>query len=325
MSINVLPFEQPILELGKRIRELEDFQASRGVDLSASIRELRSRQEQLAREIYANLTPWQRVQLARHLNRPTTLDLAADILEGFVELHGDRLFADDKALVCGFGKLDSQTVLLVGHQKGRDTAERLERNWALAHAEGYRKALHKMQLAARFNIPILTFIDTAGAYPGIGAEERGVAHAIALNLHEMSRLPVPIVCTVIGEGGSGGALGIGVGDRLLMLQNTYYSVITPEGCAAILWKTAEKKEDAARALKLTPQELLELGIVDQVVPEPVCGAHNDRENTSKILKQYLIQNLNELLHIPVDILLERRYEKYRRIGFFEESIESADL
>lgn len=323
MPQNSLPFEQPIVDLEKRIRELEDFQASRGVDLSSSIKELHQRREQLAREIFSKLSPWERVQVARHLNRPTTLDLAGYILEGFVELHGDRLFADDRAIVCGFGKLNGRTVLLVGHQKGRDTTERLQRNWACAHAEGYRKALHKMKLAAKFSVPIVTFIDTPGAYPGIGAEERGVAHAIAQNLLEMSRLQVPIICTIIGEGGSGGALGIGLGDRILILQNGYYSVISPEGCAAILWRTADKKEEAAKALKLTANELLELGVVDEVVPEPVCGAHSDHETTARILRETLTRHLEELCSLHIGELVKKRHEKFRSFAYFIN--ESSDI
>ncbi|HTZ11581.1 MAG TPA: acetyl-CoA carboxylase carboxyltransferase subunit alpha, partial [Candidatus Margulisiibacteriota bacterium] len=270
-----LDFEKPILELEKKIEELKAFVSDKNIDLSSEVRRLEEKLEHLKKDTYTNLSPWQKVQLARHPKRPYTLDYIGMILADFIELHGDRSFSDDKAIVAGFAKLDNQKLLVLGHQKGRDTKENLKRNFGCAHPEGYRKALRVMQLAEQAGLPILIFIDTPGAYPGIGAEERGQSQAIALNLREMVQLRVPIIAIVIGEGGSGGALGIGVADRVCVLENAYYSVISPEGCAAILWKDGSKAPEAAEVLKLTARDLLEREIIEEIVPEPLGGAHRD--------------------------------------------------
>ena len=316
-----LDFERPILELEEKIRELKVLSASknRGLNLEQEIRQLEQKLEHARKEVYRQLTPWQRVQLARHPKRPFTLDYAQMFLPDLVELHGDRLFADDKALIGGLAKLDGIRVMVVGHQKGRDTKENLYRNFGSAHPEGYRKAIRLMQLAAKFRIPILSFVDTPGAYPGVGAEERGQAQAIAYNLREMAQLPVPIVVTVIGEGGSGGALGIGVGDRVLVMENAYYSVISPEGCAAILWKDRAKAPEAAAALKLTAQDLLGLKLIDEVVPEPLGGAHRDPAVAGEALKQAVKRNLEELRGLDPKTLVFQRHEKFRRMGLFIEA------
>ncbi|HAH19462.1 MAG: acetyl-CoA carboxylase carboxyltransferase subunit alpha [Omnitrophica WOR_2 bacterium GWF2_43_52] len=306
-----LDFERPILELERKIEELRHITKDKEV-----IKRLEQELEKKKNEIYQNLTAWQRVKIARHPRRPYTLDYIDLMLTDFCELHGDRLFSDDKAMVSGLAKLDGQKILVLGHQKGRDTKENLKRNFGCAHPEGYRKALRLMQLAQKFNVPIVTLIDTPGAYPGIGAEERGQAQAIALNLREMVLIGVPIVVVVIGEGGSGGALGIGIGDRVCVMENAYYSVISPEGCAAILWKDSAKANEAASALKLTAQELLELGIIDDIVNEPQGGAHRDAQKTAQSLKKTIKKHLDELKQIPVDILLAQRYQKFRKIGVF---------
>jgi acetyl-CoA carboxylase carboxyl transferase subunit alpha len=316
-----LDFERPILELEEKLKELKALSANRAysIDLDREIRQLEEKLNQARHEVYRNLTPWQRVQLARHPKRPYTLDYVAMLMSNFIEIHGDRLFGDDKAMVCGFAKFDGLPVMVVGHQKGRDTKENLYRNFGSAHPEGYRKALRAMQLAAKFRLPILSFIDTPGAYPGIGAEERGQAQAIAYNLREMARLPVPIVVSVIGEGGSGGALGIGVGDRILVMENAYYSVISPEGCAAILWKDRTKAPEAAEALKLSAQDLFRLGLIDEVVPEPVGGAHGDPAQAAKMLKESIQKHLKSLIHLDPKQLISQRCEKFRRMGVFLES------
>jgi acetyl-CoA carboxylase carboxyl transferase subunit alpha len=309
-----LDFEKPIIELEKKIQELKNFISDKKIDLSSELERLEDKLEHLKKETYSNLTAWQRVQLSRHPQRPYTLDYIQMLLSDFIELHGDRAFGDDKAIVCGFAKFNSQKVVVIGHQKGRDTKENLQRNFGCAHPEGYRKALRVMQLAENFNLPIIVFIDTPGAYPGIGAEERGQSQAIALNLREMSRINVPIIAIVIGEGGSGGALGIGVADRVCLLENAYYSVISPEGCAAILWKDGAKAPEAAEALKLTAQDLFKAGIIDEVIREPLGGAHRDPQETACNIKESINKNLKSLKALDKDELLKLRYKKYRDMG-----------
>lgn len=306
-----LDFERPILELERKIEELRHITADKEV-----IKRLEIELEKKKSDTYQNLTPWQKVKIARHPNRPYTLDYIAMIFTDFYELHGDRLFSEDKALIAGLARLDGEKVLVMGHQKGRDTKENLMRNFGCAHPEGYRKALRLMQLARKFGVPIITLVDTPGAYPGVGAEERGQAQAIALNLREMSDIAVPIVVAVIGEGGSGGALGIGIGDRICVMENAYYSVISPEGCAAILWKDSARAESAAEALKLTAPELLKLGIIDDIIPEPQGGAHRDPQVSGKNLKAVLKKHLQELKQIPADKLISLRYQKFRKMGAF---------
>lgn len=313
-----LDFERPILELEQKVQELKRLPASQAINMEREIRQLEEKLAEARRKVYQELTPWQRVQLARHPKRPYTLDYVERILTDFLELHGDRLFSDDKALIGGLAKLGQTRVMLVGHQKGKDTKENLYRNFGSAHPEGYRKAIRLMQMAGKFHLPVLTFIDTPGAYPGVGAEERGQAQAIAYNLREMARLPVPVICTVIGEGGSGGALGIGVGDRILVLENAYYSVISPEGCAAILWKDRTKAPEAAASLKLTAQDLLGLGLIDEIVPEPMGGAHWDLDQTAQNLKAVLEKHLRELKALSAEQLLAGRREKFRKMGLYTE-------
>ena len=312
-----LDFEKPILELEKKIHELKSFDLSKKIDLTAEITRLEEKLNKLKSSTYQNLTPWQRVQIARHPQRPYTYDYVSMILTDFMELHGDRAFSDDKAIIGGLGKLDSQKIMIIGHQKGRDTKENLIRNFGCAHPEGYRKALRLMQLAEAANLPIVIFIDTPGAYPGIGAEERGQAQAIALNLREMCLIATPIISIVIGEGGSGGALGIGITDKILVLENSYYSVISPEGCAAILWKSSTKAPEAASALKMTAHDLLELGIIDEVIPEPLGGAHRDPAWMASRLKEAVKTHLKTLLTLPKEQLVKLRYEKFRKIGIVE--------
>ncbi len=309
-----LDFEKPITELEKKIQELKNFISDKKIDLTSEVRRLEEKLEHLKEDTYGNLTAWQRVQLARHPQRPYTLDYINLIMSDFVEIHGDRNFADDKALICGFAKLDNQKVLVIGHQKGRDTKENLRRNFGCAHPEGYRKALRAMQLAEKFKLPIIILIDTPGAYPGIGAEERGQAQAIALNLREMISLPVPIIAIVIGEGGSGGALGIGVADKVCVLENAYYSVISPEGCAAILWKNGAKAPEAAEALKLTAQDLLKMGLIDEIILEPLGGAQRDPQKTAEVLRELIKRNLKELEALNKENLLKSRYKKFRKMG-----------
>jgi acetyl-CoA carboxylase carboxyl transferase subunit alpha len=314
--MNGLDFEKPITELEKKIQELETFTSHKKIDLSSEVKRLEEKLERLKKDIYGNLTPWQKVQIARHPQRPYTLDYVSMIMSDFLEIHGDRFFSDDKALIAGFAKLDNQKIMLIGHQKGKDIKENLKRNFGCAHPEGYRKALRAMRLAEEFNLPIVIFIDTPGAYPGIGAEERGQAQAIALNLREMVNIAVPIVAIVIGEGGSGGALGIGIADRVCVLENAYYSVISPEGCAAILWKNGAKAPEAAEVLKLTGQDLLKMGIIDEIIPEPLGGAHRDPQKTAQILKDAIKRNLKDLKTQSKDKLLELRYQKFRSMGKF---------
>ncbi|NLF71104.1 MAG: acetyl-CoA carboxylase carboxyltransferase subunit alpha [Candidatus Anammoximicrobium sp.] len=316
-----LEFEQPIHELESRLSELERSADGRP-ETESEIRRLRREWVKVTKRIYENLDPWQTVQVARHKNRPYTADYLGLVFEEFMELHGDRHFGDDRAIVSGFAKLDQYKVLVIGHQKGRTYKERAACYFGCAHPEGYRKAMAKMRLAAKFSLPVIALIDTPGAYPGVGAEERGQAWVIAENMYEMSRLPTPIVCVVIGEGGSGGALGIGVGDRVAMLQHAYYSVISPEGCAGILWKSGEYAEQAARALRFTSADLLQFGIIDAVIPEPLGGAHRDHRQMAARLKFYLVRTLRELLATPQDKLLQDRYEKFRRMGVFWEAPEA---
>ena len=316
-----LPFEAPIYEMESRLSEMEVQYAKNraGGDSSKigeQIRRLRRELAALKREIYSQLDPWQTVQVSRHPQRPQTRDYIDLIFDQFLELHGDRAVGDDQAIVTGLGYLDDLKVMFIGHQKGKNLAERTSCHFGCAHPEGYRKALLKMRFATKFGLPIVAFIDTPGAYPGIAAEERGQAAIIAENLMEMSQLATPIVCVVIGEGGSGGALGIGIGDRLGMLEHTYYSVISPEGCATILWKGAEHAPKAAAALKFTSRDLLSFGIVDEVIAEPLGGAHRDHPEIATTLKQFLLRQLRELIGVPKAELLDRRYEKYRKIGVF---------
>ena len=309
-----LDFEKPIVELEKKIHELKSFISEKKIDLSSEVRKLEDKLEHLKKDTYSNLTAWQKVQLARHPLRPYTLDYISMIMSDFVELHGDRLFSDDKAMICGLAKLGSFKVVVIGHQKGRDTKENLKRNFGCAHPEGYRKALRVMQIAETFDLPVVVFIDTPGAYPGIGAEERGQSHAIALNLREMMRLNVPIMAVVIGEGGSGGALGVGVADRVAVLENSYYSVISPEGCAAILWKDGAKASLAAEVLKLTGQDLLKMNLIDEVIPEPLGGAHRDAQKSAQNIKEAILRNLKELVALDKEELLKLRYKKFRSMG-----------
>ncbi len=317
-----LEFEQPIYELETRLHQLERSADGRP-ETESEIRRLRRELTDATKRIYENLDPWQTVQVARHRDRPYTADYLSLVFEEFVELHGDRHFGDDRAILTGFAKLDQHKVMVIGHQKGRTYKERTACYFGCAHPEGYRKAMAKMNMAAKYGLPVITFIDTPGAYPGVGAEERGQAWVIAENMYEMSRLETPIICVVIGEGGSGGAVGIGVGDRVAMLQHAYYSVISPEGCAGILWKGHEHAETAAKALRFTSKDLLEFGIVDTVIPEPLGGAHRDHHQMATRVKIYLMKALRELLALPTDRLLEDRYEKFRRMGVFLEEASAA--
>ena len=307
-------FEKPIIELERDIERLKNLPDGRAADVTAEICSLQEKLDSMRREIYGNLTPWQRVQIARHPRRPYTLDYLELIMDEFVEFAGDRLFGDDMAIVAGVARMDGRPLAFIGHQKGRDTKENLKRNFGSANPEGYRKAQRMMKLAERFRLPLVSFIDTPGAYPGIGAEQRGQAWAIASNLKTMASLRIPIVVIIIGEGGSGGALGIGIGDEVLMLENSYYSVISPEGCAAILWKDQRKAPEAASTLRISPRELLGLGVIDAVVPEPLGGAHRNYELAAREVKKALATSLGRLTAVPTDRLLRRRYDKYRGIG-----------
>lgn len=310
-------FERPILELETKIQDLEALAENTGSDFSRELASLRDLRNKMVHKIYASLDAWDRVKLARHPARPVTSDYIDLIFENFVELKGDRLFGDDRAVVTGFATLGGKRVFLVGHRKGKTTEARMKCNWGCAHPEGYRKALLKMKLAEKFGLPIITLINTPGAYPGIGAEERGQAGAIAKNILEMSRLKVPVISVVIGEGGSGGALGIGVCDVLLILEYAYYSVISPEGCAAILWKDGEKAPEAAKALKLTATDLLRLKLVDEIVKEPLGGAHRDPPKMAFVLRDRILTHVGRLEKLSKEELLRRRYEKYRTIGNLE--------
>jgi len=313
-----LDFEKPLVELEQKIRELRDFSTD-SVDFSSEIKKLEKKAEKLREEIFSNLTRWQRTQLARHQNRPYTLDYVRHIFTDWFEVHGDRNFRDDPALVCGFARFEGEPCAVIGHQKGRDTKEKVYRNFGMPNPEGYRKALRIMQMAEQFQLPIFTFVDTPGAFPGIGAEERGQAEAIARNLREMAALTVPIIVTITGEGGSGGALAIAVGNRVLMLQYSVYSVISPEGCAAILWSDGTLGPQAAEALKLTAQDIDDLGtVVDEVIPEPPGGAHNDHVAAAAMVRKVLGRHLGELRALSAAELLEQRYNKFRAMGVVEE-------
>ena len=314
-----LDFEKPLLELERQIDELKRVGEEREIDVAAELRLLQGKLESLREEIYRNLTPMQRVSVARHPKRPYTLDYLSTIFTDFVELHGDRLFRDDLAIVGGWARLAGTSVMVIGHQKGRDTRENIKRNFGMPHPEGYRKALRLMRLAARFHAPVVTLIDTPGAYPGLGAEERGQSEALATNILEMAVLPTPIVAVVIGEGGSGGALALGFADRVLMFENSVYSVISPEGCAAILWKDASQRERAAEALKLTSSDLLSFSIIDEIIPEPVGGAHQDPDSAGEALRESLIRHTGELRKIRPEKLVRRRAEKYAAMGVFTEA------
>lgn len=312
-----LPFEKPIYELEDQLAKLE-AQPNPTPAVQESVRRMRVEVTQMTRERYENLDPWEIVQVSRHPERPQTPDYIELVFDEFVELHGDKSFGDDRALVTGFAKIDGRKVMLVGHQKGRNLKERNECLYGCAHPEGYRKAMSKMEMASRYGLPIICLIDTPGAYPGIGAEERGQAYNIAVNLRDMSTLEVPIVCVVIGEGGSGGALGIGIGDHVSVLQNAYYSVISPEGCAGILWKHSKHADKAARALRFTSKDLVELGIIDEIVPEPLGGAHRNHRQMAMTLKGSLVEALQSLEGMSKEELLNHRYDRFRKIGVFEE-------
>jgi acetyl-CoA carboxylase carboxyl transferase subunit alpha len=322
---HALDFEKPIIELQRKLDDLKRHPETHAIDISFEdeIALIEKKIEETRRQIFCDLTPWQRVQLARHPKRPYSMDYLATAFSDFSELHGDRLFAEDRAVVGGLARLADYRVVVVGTQKGRDTKENIRRNFGSAHPEGYRKALRLMRLADKFHLPIITLIDTAGAYPGLGAEERHIAEAIAVNLREMTLLSVPIIAVVLGEGGSGGALGLGVADRVLIFENAYYSVISPEGCAAILWKDRSAAPKAAEALKITAKDLHQLGLVDEVVPEPLGGAHNDPAATAATLKEYLLRHLGDLLKRSVEERLRQRYAKFRAFGHFQEKQEKA--
>src|SRR6266540_3387264 len=318
MATHTLDFERPLLELERQIEELKRVAGETAMDVANELAPLEKKLTELRAEIYRHLTPIQRVQVARHPKRPYTLDYLNTVFTDFVELHGDRLFRDDPAIVGGWARLDGTSVMAIGHQKGRDTKDNLHRNFGMAHPEGYRKAMRLMRLAEKFGAPVITLVDTPGAYPGLGAEERGQAEAIARSLIEMASLKTPIITAVIGEGGSGGALAVGLADRVLMLENSVYSVISPEGCAAILWKDATQRERAAEALKITAQDLLNLGVIDEIIPEPPGGAHSDPEAAAASLGDALQRHVSQLRKFKIDKLLKRREEKYLSMGALTE-------
>lgn len=318
MSVNNLPFEEHLNELESKITELRTLSETHYIDLSEEISTLTKKLEESRQKTFASLSAWETTQIARHSKRPFTLDYVEALFDDFVELHGGRQFPDDNSIVGGFAKFRGQPVVVVGHQKGKDTNDNLYRNFGMPHPEGYRKAMRIMNLGNKFNKPVICFIDTPGAYPGIGAEERGQAEAIARNIFEMSFLGVPVICIVIGEGGSGGAVALGVGDRVLMLENAIYSVISPEGCASILWNDATKMQDAALALKITARDLHRLEVIDEVIPEPLGGAHRDREATSKNVGDAIEKHLGELREYSAEDLIRLRQEKYRKMGVFKE-------
>ena len=309
-------FEKEIIEIEKKIEELQKFSEEKGIDLSGEIEKFKKARDEKLKTIYKNLSSWDKVFVARHQERPYTLDYIENMTTDFLELHGDRLFKDDPAIVGGFCKIDGKKVLIVGHQKGRTTDEKIYRNFGMANPEGYRKALRLFKMAERFSIPILTFIDTPGAYPGLEAEEHGQGEAIARNLMEMSGLKVPVISVVIGEGGSGGALGLGVSDKIFMLENSVYSVISPEGCAAILYKDASRAEEAAESLKISAQSLFRLGVIDGIIEEPLGGAHRDHKCIALNLKDIILSSFSELEKISVEELVENRYNKFRKMGSF---------
>ena len=316
MAKAVLEFEKPIIELEKKIEEMRKY--SESLDIADEVKTLEEKVNQLRKSVYEGLTRWQKVQLARHPDRPYTLDYISLMTTDFIELHGDRSFRDDKAVVGGFAMLENEPVMIIGQQKGRDTKSNVYRNFGMMNPEGYRKALRLMKLAAKFKRPVINLLDTPGAFPGLEAEERGQAEAIARNLFEMSHLPTPIVVCIIGEGASGGALGLGIGDRVLMMENTWYSVISPESCSSILWRSWNYKEQAAEALKLTAPDLLAQGIIDRIVPEPLGGAHRNPPQAAEILKGILHEEIKKLKKIKTDKLIEKRIEKFSKMGEFEE-------
>ena len=321
MSATVnLPFESPIAELETKLQELESFSNEQDIDVSHEISRMKDKIEQTRDDIYANLSAWQKVQVARHPDRPYTMDYINAMTTGFVEIHGDRIHRDDRAIIGGFARIDGRKVMIIGSQKGRDTKSNVECNFGCAHPEGYRKALRLMKLAHKFGVPVITLIDTKGAYAGLESEERHIAEAIAVNLREMFNLKVPVICVIIGEGGSGGALGIGIGNRMLILEHAYYSVISPEGCAAILWKDRAFSDKAAEALKITGKDLIELKLADEIVPEPKGGAHADPAGMAENLKAALLRNLDELCGKSPEDLMQARYDKFRAMGVFEGAV-----
>lgn len=323
MAEEKLDFERSIVELEKKIEELKKFTESKKIDFSEEIRKLEAKSDKMKKEVYDSLTPWQRTQVARHLQRPRTLDYIGKVFDWFIPLHGDRAYRDDPAVVGGLAMLNDIAVVVVGLQKGKDTKDNIFRNFGMAHPEGYRKALRLMQMAEKFNKPVISFVDTPAAYPGVGAEERGQAEAIARNLREMSGLKVPIIIVIHGEGGSGGALGIAVGDKILMLENAIYSVIPPEGCAAILWNDSSKAGEAAAMLKLTAVDLFELQVIDEIIKEPAGGTHRNYDKTAKEVKDAIIRNLKECVALDREELLEKRYKKFRNMGKFLEITEES--
>lgn len=312
-----LDFEKPIIDLDRKIEELKTLASDENISLKEEIENLEKKAEDLRQNIYSNLTPWQRVQLARHPDRPYTSDYIKLIMDEFFETHGDGVFKDDTAIIAGIGKIGDKSVVLIGHEKGRTTKEKLKRNFGMAHPDGYRKAIRVMKLGARFAKPIVCLIDTPGAYPGIGAEERGQAQAIAYNIREMSTLPVPVIIIIIGEGGSGGALGIGVGDNIAVMEYAFYSVISPEGCASILWRDSAKAPEAAESLKITSDELLKLGVIDKIIKEPPGGAHRDHKKAGEILKKEILETLDELSKIEPNELVKKRIEKFGKMGIYK--------
>ena len=316
----ILPFDTPIAELEEKLHELESFSKGQDIDVSHEIENMKKKIEQTRKDVYSNLSAWQKVQVARHPNRPYTLDYIEAMTTDFVEIHGDRIHRDDRAIVGGFAKIDGKKVMILGNQKGRDTKSNVEHNFGCAMPEGYRKALRLMRLADKFGVPIVTLIDTKGAYAGLESEERHIAEAIAVNLREMFNIKVPIICVIIGEGGSGGALGIGIGNRILILEHAYYSVISPEGCAAILWKDRAFSDKAAEALKITGSDLLKLGLADEVIPEPEGGAHTDHAQAAENIKTALLKNLEELSELSAEEIMANRYDKFRAMGEFEGAV-----
>jgi len=318
MQLQPLDFEKPVFELEQRLQDLKDHSDEHDVDLDSAVKAVEGKLRETRRQIYGNLTAWQRVQIARHVQRPFALDYIGRCFTNWIELHGDRRFAEDKAMPSGLAMLGTQRCVVIAHQKGRNTKENVMRNFGCAHPEGYRKALRLMRLGEKFGMPVISLIDTPGAFPGIGSEERHISEAIAVNLREMMRLRVPVIAAVIGEGGSGGALGIGVADRVLILENAYYSVISPEACSAILWRDRRHAAEAAEALKLTAQDLLNLGVVDEIVHKPEGGEHRDYDSVAGNLSTALRRNLQQIFKIPIDELLKKRYEKFRGIGIFTE-------
>ena len=318
-----LDFEKPIVELQNRIEEMTRYAERQAIDLSGEIKPLKQRLKEVEEKILSELTPWQKIQLARHPERPYFMDFVQRISTDFLELHGDRCYRDDEAIVGGLAYLEERPVVLLGHQKGRDTKDNLKRNFGMAHPEGFRKALRLMQLGERFGLPVITFIDSSGAYPGVGAEERGQALIIAENLLGMAGLKTPIIVVVTGEGGSGGALAIGVGDRVLMLENAYYAVCTPEACAAIIWKDRSKAATAVESMKILSSDLYELGIIDEILPEPRGGSHRDYDAVAGTIKEAIIRNLEELEKIPLEEIQGKRYEKFRKMGVLEKRISEA--